>query len=189
MNDRIRVLVADGQPLYRSAVAYAVRRRPELELVGEAADGRSALDVITRLRPQVAVVDSGLRELDGHRLLNAVARDGVPTRIVFLSADIGSENVYRAVAGGAAGYLTKAADGTQLCDAIAAVARGGVVLAREVHGGIAGEIRLRAVEDRPVLTDREREILTLVALGLSAPAIAAKVHLGTATVKTHLAHV
>jgi two-component system nitrate/nitrite response regulator NarL len=97
--------------------------------------------------------------------------------------------VYSAIAKGAAGYLTKYADARELCDAISAVARGRTVLAPELQTGIAGEIRLRAVHDRPFLSDREREILKLVAKGVTAPEIGKMLHLSTATVKTHLHHV
>jgi two-component system nitrate/nitrite response regulator NarL len=184
---RVTVVAADPHPLYREAVVQAVRRRPEFELVGEEADGAAALDVIERLRPRVAVVDVALPGLDGHRLLRAVARDRLPTRVVFLSADASPSSVYRAIAGGAAGYLTKRADGRQVCDAIGAVARGDAVFAGEVHAGIAGEIRVRSAEERPLLSQRETEILKLVAAGRSAPEIARSLHLGTATVKSHLA--
>ena len=186
---RVSVVTADRQPLYRQAVVHAVRRRPELELVGEAADGRGALEAIVSLEPQVAVLDLKLPALDGEKILNAVARDGVPTKIIFLSADSDSASVYRAIAGGAAGYLTKDVDAEQLCDAISAVARGSTVLAPELQSGIAGEIRMRAVGERPVLSERESEILKLIANGLSAPQIATRIHLGTATVKTHLQHI
>jgi two-component system, NarL family, nitrate/nitrite response regulator NarL len=106
-----------------------------------------------------------------------------------IDADPEPGAVYSAIARGAAGYLTKDADARELCDAISAVARGTIVLAPQVQNGIAGEIRLRAVHDRPFLSDRERQVLNLVAEGLTAPQIGRRIHLSTATVKTHLAHV
>jgi two-component system, NarL family, nitrate/nitrite response regulator NarL len=109
--------------------------------------------------------------------------------VVMIAADPDPELVYTAIARGAAGYLTKDADARELCDAIAAVARGSTVIAPQLQSGIAGEIRLRAVHDRPFLSDREREVLELVAEGLTAPQIGRRIHLSTATVKTHLSHV
>lgn len=185
----MRVLAADGQPLYRDAVARAIRERPELELVAQACDGREALAAIGAARPDVALIDRTLTGLSGKQVLNAVARDGLRTRVVLIAADAEPAEVYAALAEGAAGYLTKDADARELCDAITAVARGKTVLAAELQAGVAGEIRLRAPHDRPVMSERERQTLTLIAEGLSAPQIGRTLHLSTATVKTHLQHI
>ena len=185
----MRVLAADGQPLYRDAVARAIRERPELELVAQVCDGREALEAIGAEQPDVAVIDRTLAGLSGKQVLNAVARDGLRTRVVLIAAQAEPGEVYAALAEGAAGYLTKDADARELCDAITAVARGRTVLAPELQAGVAGEIRLRAPHDRPVMSVRERETLTLIAEGLSAPQIGATLHLSTATVKTHLQHI
>ena len=185
----MRVLAADGQPLYRDAVARAIRERPELELVGQAGNGREALRAIGAERPDVAVIDSALAGLSGEQVLNAVARDGMRTRIVLMAARADPGEVYAALAEGAAGYLTKDANARELCEAITAVARGRTVLSPELQAGVAGEIRLRAPHERPVMSDRERETLRLIAEGLSAPQIGRALHVSTATVKTHLQHI
>lgn len=185
----MRVLVADGQPLYRDALARAIRERPELELVGQACDGREALEALGAAQPDVALIDRSLTGLSGKQILNAVTRDDLQTRVVLIAALPEPCEVYAALAEGAAGYLTKDAEARELCDAITAVARGKTVLASELQSGVAGEIRLRAPHDRPVMSDRERETLTLIAEGLSAPQIGRTLHLSTATVKTHLQHI
>jgi two-component system nitrate/nitrite response regulator NarL len=182
----VRVLVADPHPLYRDAISRAIARHPRLELVSRTADGREALAEIERLAPAVAVIDVELAGLDGRRVLNAVRRDGLTTGIVFLSATIDSATAYQMVEAGAAGYLSKDADADEICEAITRVAAGEAVLARQVQTGIAAEIRLRASRDRPVLSGREREILALVAQGMTAPDIAKRLHLGVGTVKSHL---
>lgn len=182
------MLAADRHPLFREAITRAIRERPELELVAQARDGREALDAIGAKRPDVAVIDRSLSKLTGEQILNAVGRDGLGTRVILIGADPPSALVYAAIAKGAAGYLTTETDARQLCEAISAVARGSTVLAPELQGGIAGEIRLREVHERPVLSDRERETLKLVAEGLTAPDIGKRLHLSTGTVKTHLAH-
>ncbi|MEA2363799.1 MAG: two-component system, NarL family, nitrate/nitrite response regulator NarL [Thermoleophilaceae bacterium] len=186
---RVRVLAADSHPLYRDALTRAIKERPELELVGQARDGREALDAIGSEQPDVAVIDRGLAGLNGEQILNAVGRDSLPTRVVMIAAEPDPGLVYTAIANGAAGYLTKDADARELCDAISAVARGKTVLSPQLQSGIAGEIRLRAVDERPFLSDRERQILKLVAEGLSAPGIGKQLCLATPTVKTHLHHV
>jgi two-component system nitrate/nitrite response regulator NarL len=170
-------------------VAQAIRQRPDLELVGETGDGRSALDAIGAEQPDVAVLEGALDGLSGGQVLNAVARDGLRTRVVLIAAHPEPGQVYAALAAGAAGYLTKGTDGRELCDAIAAVARGRTVVAPELQDGVAEQIRLRAVRDRPLMSSRERETLKLIADGRSAPEIAAALHLSTATVKTHLQHI
>jgi two-component system nitrate/nitrite response regulator NarL len=183
------VLAAHRHPLYREAVSRAIKLRPDLELVALAGDGREALRAIGSDEPEVAVIDAALEGLSGEQVLNAIGRDGLRTRVVMIAAEPDPELVYSAIAGGAAGYLTKDADARELCDAIAAVARGTTVLAPQLQAGIAGEIRLRAIHERPFLSDREREVLKLVAEGLTAPEIGRRIHLSTATVKTHLSHV
>jgi two-component system nitrate/nitrite response regulator NarL len=186
---RIRVYIADDHPLYREGVVGAVRGRPDFEFVGEAGDGNQALAEIRRLKPDVALLDFKLPGLDGVRVLNALRRDAVDTRVMVLSAYVESALVYRAVAAGAAGYWSKDADRTVICDAIAAVARGESVLDPSLQAGVFGEIHSREVDDeRPVLTEREQEILGLVARGLTAPAIGKELFLSPATVKTHLGH-
>ena len=181
-------MVAHRHPLFREGVARAIKLRPELELVAETGDGREALESIESERPDVALLDRALTELTAEQVLNAVGRDRLGTRVVLIAADPEPELVYSAIANGAAGYLTEDADAGELCETISAVARGRTVLAAQLQSGIAGEIRLRAVHDRPFLSDREREILKLVAAGLSAPAIGRRIHLSPATVKTHLQH-
>jgi two-component system nitrate/nitrite response regulator NarL len=185
---RVRVLAADSHPLYREALTRAIKERPELELVGHARDGREALEAIGSEQPDVAVLDRSLGGLSGEQILNAIGRDSIPTRVVMIAAEPDPGLVYTAIAQGAAGYLTKDADARELCEAISAVARGKTVLSPQLQAGIAGEIRLRAVDERPFLSDREREILKLVATGMSAPQIARKLCLATPTVKTHLHH-
>ncbi len=183
---RVRVLVADDHPLFREAVVRAVRERPDLELVGEAADGRAALDAIRELGPDVAVVDVKMPELDGLRVLNAVTRDGLPTRVVLLTAFLDGSTAFAAVAGGAAGFLSKDADRRRITDTIAAVSRGETVIGPEAQAGLAEEIRARGAKERPGLSDREREVLVHIAAGRSAPEIARLLFLSPATVKSHL---
>ena len=185
---RVRIYVADDHPLYMEGVVRAIKERPDFELVGEAGDGKQALSDIERLKPDVAVLDVKMPGVDGIRVLNAVERDGIETRVVFLSAYLDSAVVYRALAAGAAGYLSKDSNRQSICDAVAAVARGDAVFAPEIQGGIAREIRMRENDGRPTLTPREREILNLTAEGCTAPEIGRRLYLSPTTVKTHLQH-
>jgi two-component system nitrate/nitrite response regulator NarL len=185
---RVQVVVADDHPLFREGIERAVRERPDLELVGSAADGREALERIRELSPRVAVLDMRLPGLDGLQVLNAVTRDGLPTRVLFLSASGDPELVYQAVQGGAAGYFRKDSDRQVILDAIAAVARGATVIEPGLQAGVFDQIRVRATtDDRPLLTAREREVLALMAEGASGPQIADRLIIALPTVKTHQA--
>lgn len=182
-------MAAASHPLFREALGRAIKNRPELELVGQAGDGRETLDAIEAEQPDIALVDRALAGVTAEQVLNAVGRDGLRTRVVLIAAEPNPDLVYSAIENGAAGYLTRAADAREVCDALTAVARGKTVLAPELHAGVFDEIRLRAFRERPLLSAREREILKLIADGLSAPRIGARLHLSPATVKTHLQHI
>jgi two-component system nitrate/nitrite response regulator NarL len=186
--ERTRVVVADDHPLFRDGLVRRIKERAELEFVGEAADGAEAIAKIRELRPDVAVVDFKLPEIDGIAVAAAVARDELPTRVLMLSAFDDSGLVYRALSAGARAYLCKDADRQDVCDTIVAVARGKVVVPSELQVGLADQIRARGQVDGERLTPREREVLALIASGASAPQIGDRLHLSTGTVKTHLLH-
>ncbi len=186
---RATVLIADDHPLFREALGQAVSRRPDLQLLGAVGDGRSALEQIRELQPDVAVLDLQMPGMRGLDVLRALVRDGSSTRVLILSASLESSLVYEAVAAGAAGYWSKDAEREAICDAIAAVARGESVLEPSLQQAVFSEVQGREVDlSRPLLTDREHEILALIADGMTAPAIAQRLFLSPATVKTHLAH-
>lgn len=186
---RVSVMVADDHPLFRDGIVRAVRERPDFEFVGEAGDGRTALRAIRELRPDVALLDLALPQLDGLAVLQALRRDGLPTRVLMLSASSDAPLVFEAVSAGAAGYLPKSASREQVCDAVAAVARGETVLDPSLQAGLFEEVRARGVADaRPILTRREHEVLTLMAEGLGAQAIGERLFVSPSTVKTHIGH-
>lgn len=183
---RPTVLIADDHPMYRSGLTSAVGQRPDLELVGEAQDGRAALQQIRALCPSVALLDVKMPGLDGLEVLNAIRRDGLPTAVVLLSAHTTPEAVYECIAAGASGFLSKEADRDEICDAVAAAARGEVRLPVDVQAHLVRQIQLGAGARSPRLTVREIEVLSMIAEGLSAPEIAENLKLSTATVKSHL---
>ena len=186
---RTTVLIADDHPLFREAIARVIAGQPELERVAEASDGRAALEKIRELAPDVAVIDVRMPKLDGSDVLTALRDEGLATNVVFLSAFLDSKTVYDAVAAGANAYLSKEAETNEIVTAIRAAARGETILGPEVQTGLAEQIRFREEsESRPRLSEREQEVLGLIAQGLSAPEIGERIHLSTATVKTHLQH-
>jgi two-component system nitrate/nitrite response regulator NarL len=182
------VLLADDHPLYQDGVAAAIRRRPDFELVGCASTGREALEGIRTLEPDVALVDVRMPDLTGIDLVKAVRRDELPTRVILLSAAIEPALVHTAVAAGARGYLVKEAGRDEICETVAAVAHGSeTILSPAVQQALVTGVMLHAdaAPDRPVLSAREREVLALMADGLTAGGIASTLVLGEATVKTH----
>ena len=188
-SSRIRVLVADGHPVYRQGLVEAVNRRPGLSLVVEAETGTDALEKIKGLKPDVAVIGMRMPGIDGMHVMRGVIEGQLPTRVLFLSANLESATVYEAVQAGARGYISKDRDGESICESIAAVARGQMVMGAEAQEAIAHEIRLRTRETRDEpnpLSERERQILSLTAEGQSSAKIAEGLFLSPATVKTHL---
>lgn len=186
--DRISAVVADDHPLYREGIVRALRASGQVDVVAEVEDGRSALAKIRELEPDVAVLDYRLPELDGISVTNAVVRDGLPTRVLVISAFTDSGVVYKVLETGAAGFVSKESRREQIADAVLACARGETVVPPDVAAGLASEIRLRKQTDAPVLTPREQEILHLIAAGKSLPEIAKELYLGVTTVKTHVQH-
>ena len=187
-SEKVRVVVADDHPLYREGVVRALKASGQIEVVAEAEDGRAALAALQEHRPQVAVLDYKLPGLDGLAVTHAVVRDGLATRVLLLSALTDGGIVYKALETGAAGYLAKEARREEIVDAVLACARGENILSSELASGLVSEIRLRSHDDSPILTDREHEILKLVAAGKSLPEIAKELYLGVTTVKTHAQH-
>jgi two-component system nitrate/nitrite response regulator NarL len=188
-SERIRVVIADDHPLYRTGLVDTVKRRPELELVGQADDGTAALEEIRSADPDVCVLDVKMPGLGGVEVLRALKREGRDVRVVFVSAYYDSEVVYGALGSGASGYLSKDSTGEEICDALVAASQGRTTLGTDVQAAVAHEIRRRSGDQERLLTPREDEILRHTADGMSAPEIARKLHLGTTTVKTHLQRV
>ena len=165
----------------------AVKERPDLELVGEAGEGREALDEIRRLSPDVAVLDIRMPGLDGTQVLGAIRRDGIESEVLFVSAFMEPELAFSTIAAGARGYLSKDASRQEICDAIVTVARGGTAYSPAVQEGLQSAVRDHGLSvGAPSLTEREHQVLQLIAEGLSAPEIGRRIHLSPATVKTHL---
>jgi two-component system nitrate/nitrite response regulator NarL len=176
---RVSVYVADDHPVFRDGVVLALKRRPEFEVVGQAEDGRTALDEIRVLAPDVALLDVKMPGLDGHAVLRAIQRDDLPTRVVLLSATVLPPEARQGLAAGALAYLSKEVNRDAICEAVAAAARG-----ERLQDDVD-----EPIWERPLLSPRELEVLRLTAGGQSAPSIGRALHLSPETVKTHLKNV
>jgi two-component system nitrate/nitrite response regulator NarL len=184
---RTSVLLADDHPIFLEGIARVLGERPDILVVGSAADGTEALAALRADPPDVALLDLRLPGLSGLEVLRAVRRDDLPTRVILLTGETSAEAVLDAVAEGAAGYLTKSAHRTAIADAVVAVGRGGTALGGFAQEALIADVRGRGTGDgqRSLLSPREREVLRLMAEGLSGPAVAEALQIGTATVKTH----
>src|SRR6185312_4431917 len=183
---KVRVVVGDDHPMFRDGVVRALVTSGEIDVVAEAEDGKSALEAIKTHQPDVALLDYRMPAMDGAEVAAAVRRDELPTRVRLVSAHDEAAIVYHALAEGAAGFLPKEASRAEIVTAVLNCAKGRDVISPGLAAGLAGEIRRRAEPAGPSLSAREREVLQLIADGMTIPAIAAKLYLAPSTVKTHV---
>jgi len=191
-----RVVIADDQALVRTGLRVILDAEPDIDVVGEAGDGRQALDVAAKLRPDVVLMDIRMPNLDGieaTRRITAGSTDGSPRVLVLTTFDL-DDYVYEALRAGASGFLLKDAGADELAHAVRVIAAGDALLAPSITSRlIADYARRPRLREEPAalaeLTPREREVLRLAARGLSNAAIARLLTVGDATVKTHLARI
>jgi two-component system nitrate/nitrite response regulator NarL len=183
----IRVVVADGQPLFLDGLARVIRQDPGCRLLAAVGDGLAALEAIRTLRPDVALVELALPALEGRRVAAAAARDAVPTAIVVLASADRPDAVFDAVADGARGCLSKRDGAAAVRAAVRRVAEGEAVLCSKLHTAVTGEIQLRHRGE--LLSARQLQVLALIAQGCTTGEIAAQLHIAASTVKSTCADV
>ena len=190
-----RVLIADDQALVRAGFRKLLESEQGIEVVGEAADGRDAIDLARRLRPAVILMDIRMPRLDGIEATRRLTADRDGTRVLILTTFGLDEYVFEALRAGASGFMLKDAPAEELLAAVKVVARGDALIAPAVTRSVIEEFarhRPSAIPPQPMLeqlTQRELEVLELLARGLSNAEIAQRLIVSTGTVKTHVAHV
>lgn len=191
----IRVLIADDQALVRGGFRMILEAQQDMQVVGEASDGREAVAQATRLRPDVVLMDIRMPGMDGLEATRSIVDVERPPRVLMLTTFDLDEYVYQAMKSGASGFLLKDVRPEQLADAVRVVASGDSLLAPAITQRLINEFVRRpppgslTPTELSELTPRELEVLKLIARGLSNAEIASVLFLSEATIKTHVTHV
>jgi DNA-binding NarL/FixJ family response regulator len=192
----VRVALADDQPLIRSGLRVLIADTPDLDVVGEAATGEEAVELARRLRPDVVVMDIRMPGMDGIEATRRITADGGATRVLMLTTFDEDDHVYGALRAGASGFAVKDMALDDILAAIRVVAAGDALLAPGITRRLIADFVARpgtgAPNRRPPrvaegITEREREVLTLVGLGRSNNEISAELFITVATAKSHVA--
>ncbi|GHD83269.1 LuxR family two component transcriptional regulator [Salinibacterium amurskyense] len=182
----IRVVVADDHPIVRSGIVGLLSSADDIEVVGEASDGTEAVALATQLSPDVVLMDLRMPGLGGAEATAQLVAARPDVRVLILTTYESDENILTAIEAGASGYLLKAAPQEEILAGLRSVARGEVALAPSIAALLVNRMREPA---KVTLSDRETQVLALVAAGNSNRKIAAALFVSEATVKTHLIHV
>jgi DNA-binding NarL/FixJ family response regulator len=194
---RIDVVVADDQRLVRAGFRVILEEEPDIRVVGEAPDGRTAVDVVLRTRPDVVLMDIRMPELDGLKAAERILSEpGIDIAVLMLTTFDRDEYIYEALRIGASGFLLKDAPADRLLEAVRVAAAGDALLAPQITRRLIEQFA-RAARPAPgavpealsELTPRELEVLELLARGRSNAEIAAQLVVGENTIKTHVAHI
>ena len=186
---KVRLVVVDDHALFRAGLVSLLAQMPELEVVGEAGNGRQALEVIQRTKPDIALIDVNMPEMGGVETVEALQK--VETlRIVMLTISKHDDDLFGAIAAGAHGYLLKNSEPEELRRAILLVADGKSVLSPEVTGRVLKAVsNARGMPSEIGLSKREMEVLDCLAVGKTSAQIASDLFITENTVKTHVRHI
>jgi two-component system response regulator NreC len=186
---KIRVLVADDHTIVRKGVRMLIGSQPDMEVVGEAATGREAVDEARRLTPDVVIMDISMPELTGIESARQICAELEQTRVVVLTMHRDSAYVREVLRAGALGYLLKDSEHDDLLRAIRSVHRGEAFLSPAISADVLNDYRRHVTRPVDMLTAREREILILIAEGKANKEIAQSLKLSVYTVETHRASI
>jgi DNA-binding NarL/FixJ family response regulator len=183
----IRILVADDHSVVRQGLRMFLNSDPDLEIIGEASDGSMAVQMARQLQPDVVLMDLMMPEMDGITATGIIRHELPDTEVIALTSMLEDSTVIGAIRAGAVGYLLKDTEAGEMARAIKAAASGQVQLSPQAAARLMREVR---TPDNPeTLTDRETEVLRLLAMGYANKEIAASLIIGEKTVKTHVSNI
>jgi len=183
----VKILIVDDHSVVRQGLRMFLSLDPDLEVVGEASNGQEAIEMVEKLNPDVVLMDLLMPVMDGITATQIIRRDFSQSEVVALTSVLEDASVVNAVRAGAIGYLLKDTQADELCRAIKAAAAGQVQLSPRAAERLMREIR--APESPEKLTERETEVLRLLASGMANKEIALEMHISETTVKTHVSNI
>ena len=189
MDDFLRIIVVDDHTLFRRGLVGLLSEMEGFQVVGEAANGYEAIDLIKQESPDVVLLDVNMPELDGIETLIELRRQGIEIPVLMLTISQQNEDLYDAIQAGANGYLLKNTEPETLRHTISLVAAGKSVLSPEVTEQVFRLVRNGPVNETNLLTDRELEVLRFLARGLTTAQTGAEMFISENTVKTHIRHI
>jgi DNA-binding NarL/FixJ family response regulator len=179
----IRILLADDHALVRDGIAKIISSHQDMEVIGQAGNGKDAIDLFTKLRPDIAIIDVSMPGLSGIETILEIRKRFANAQLMILSSHDHEEDIYQAIQAGASGYILKDAPASELITAIQSVQKG----ERYIPPRVARQLAQRIGMDE--LTERESEILKLIAVGTSNKEIADVLGVSEGTVKAHVNHI
>jgi DNA-binding NarL/FixJ family response regulator len=189
MSEPIRIVVVDDHALFRRGLVGLLSEMPDFQVVGEAADGKEALNVIADQRPDVVLLDVNMPGMSGVETLSAMRKANIEAQVLMLTISQHEEDLIGSIRAGASGYLLKNAEPETLHQTILQVAAGKSVLAPEVTSQVFRLVRSGQVGSSGVLSEREIEVLRILARGFTTVQTASELVISENTVKTHIRHI
>jgi NarL family two-component system response regulator LiaR len=194
LKPKTRILIADDHPLLREALCQVFSSQKDIEIVGEAGNGKEAIDLASQLKPDILIMDIMMPKFDGLEASRQIKRISPNTAILILTAYDDDNYVLGLLEAGATGYLMKSAKGQDLVEAVRAVRAGESVLHPKIIEKLLKQAMIKPVETaehkmKDLLSDREMEMLKLLATGMSNKEIAGKLYLSLRTVKAHMSNI
>jgi len=183
--NKVKIVVADDHAMFRQGLIALIAKEPELDIAGQASHGRQAIDVVTRVKPDVVLMDMEMPQMNGVEATRRILADFPHVKVIMVSNCSDRRVVTQALQAGASGYLLKKSSFEELLTAVRTVVKMGTYLSPEVTGAVVEHFARAELEVRSDLTSREREVVQLLSEGYSTKEVAAQLFVSVKTVESH----